>query len=53
MRPVGAFVIGRYGDKYGRRRALVLTIVMMALATGIIGLIPTYATIGIAAPSSS
>jgi len=50
MRPVGAFVIGRYGDKYGRRRALVLTIVMMALATGIVGLIPTYAAIGIAAP---
>ena len=50
MRPVGAFVVGRYGDKYGRRRALVLTIVMMALATGIVGLIPTYETIGIAAP---
>src|SRR3954465_2034929 len=33
MRPVGAFVIGHYGDKYGRRRALVLTIVMMALST--------------------
>ena len=46
MRPVGAFIIGRFGDKYGRRRALVLTIVMMALATGIIGLIPTYAAIG-------
>lgn len=51
MRPVGAFVIGRFGDKYGRRRALVLTIVMMALATGIIGLIPTYAAIGVLAPA--
>lgn len=50
MRPVGAFVIGHFGDKYGRRRALVLTIVMMALATGIIGLIPTYASIGVLAP---
>ncbi len=50
MRPVGAFIIGRFGDKYGRRRALVLTIVMMALATGIIGLIPTYAAIGVLAP---
>jgi len=50
MRPVGAFVIGRFGDKFGRRRALVMTIVMMALATGIIGLIPTYATIGVLAP---
>lgn len=51
MRPVGAFVIGRFGDKFGRRRALVLTIVMMALATGIIGLIPTYAAIGVFAPA--
>ncbi|MBE7158304.1 MAG: MFS transporter [Rhodospirillales bacterium] len=51
MRPVGAFVIGRFGDKYGRRQALVLTIVMMALATGIIGLIPTYAAIGVFAPA--
>jgi MHS family proline/betaine transporter-like MFS transporter len=50
MRPVGAFIIGRFGDKYGRRRALVLTILMMALATGIIGLIPTYAAIGVLAP---
>ena len=52
MRPVGAFVIGRFGDKYGRRRALVLTILMMALATGIIGLIPTYAAIGVLRRSS-
>jgi MHS family proline/betaine transporter-like MFS transporter len=51
MRPVGAFVIGRFGDKFGRRQALVLTIVMMALATGIIGLIPTYAAIGVLAPA--
>jgi MHS family proline/betaine transporter-like MFS transporter len=50
MRPVGAFVIGRFGDKFGRRRALVLTIVMMAVATGVIGLIPTYAAIGVLAP---
>jgi MHS family proline/betaine transporter-like MFS transporter len=52
MRPVGAFVIGRFGDKFGRRRALVLTIVMMALATGIIGLVPKYAAIGVLAPAA-
>jgi MHS family proline/betaine transporter-like MFS transporter len=50
MRPVGAVVIGAYGDKHGRRAALVVTIGMMAAATGLIGLIPSYATIGIAAP---
>src|SRR5215213_695312 len=51
MRPVGAFVIGRLRDKYGRRPAFVLTIIIMALAPGIIGLIPTYAPIGLLAPA--
>lgn len=50
FRPLGAIVIGSFGDRYGRRQALVLTISMMAIATGLIGLIPTYASIGIAAP---
>lgn len=50
MRPVGALVIGSYGDKHGRRAALVLTIGLMAVGTGAIGLIPSYATLGIAAP---
>src|ERR1700761_5183567 len=50
FRPLGAIVIGAFGDRYGRRQALVLTIGMMAIATGLIGLIPGYATIGIAAP---
>src|SRR6478672_3690696 len=40
FRPVGAVVIGYYGDRYGRRKALVVTIGMMACATGITGLIP-------------
>jgi MHS family proline/betaine transporter-like MFS transporter len=39
MRPVGAMVIGWYGDRFGRRKALVVTIGMMAAATGITGLI--------------
>jgi len=50
MRPVGAIVIGAYGDRMGRRAALVVTIVLMALATGFTGLIPTYQSIGIWAP---
>lgn len=50
MRPVGAIVIGAYGDRFGRRAALVITIGMMAAATGFTGLIPTYHAIGIWAP---
>lgn len=50
MRPVGAVVIGGYGDRRGRKAALVLTMVLMAGATGLTGLIPSYAAIGLAAP---
>jgi MHS family proline/betaine transporter-like MFS transporter len=50
MRPVGAVVIGAYGDKHGRKAALVVTIALMAAATGLTGCIPSYATIGIGAP---
>ena len=50
MRPVGAVVIGAYGDRHGRRAALVVTIGAMAAATGVIGLIPSYAQIGYGAP---
>jgi MFS transporter, MHS family, proline/betaine transporter len=50
FRPVGAVVIGYYGDRYGRRKALVFTVGMMAAATGITGLIPSYAAIGLWAP---
>jgi len=50
MRPVGAAVAGSYGDRRGRRQALVLTIAMMAVSTGAVGLLPTYSTVGIAAP---
>jgi MHS family proline/betaine transporter-like MFS transporter len=50
MRPVGAIVLGAYGDRMGRRAALVVTIGLMALATGLTGLIPTYQSIGIWAP---
>ncbi len=50
FRPLGGIVIGRLGDTRGRKPALVLTILMMAVGTVIIGVIPTYASIGIAAP---
>jgi MHS family proline/betaine transporter-like MFS transporter len=50
MRPVGAVVIGAYGDRMGRRAALVITIGIMAGATGAVGLIPTYNSIGYWAP---
>ena len=50
MRPIGAIVLGAYGDRMGRRAALVVTIGMMAAATGITGIIPPYASIGVWAP---
>jgi MHS family proline/betaine transporter-like MFS transporter len=50
FRPIGALVIGSYGDRFGRRKALVVTVGMMACATGITGLIPSYASIGLWAP---
>src|SRR6202012_5716398 len=46
MRPVGAMVIGWYGDRFGRRRALVGTVGLMAVATGPTGLIPDSAGLG-------
>ncbi len=50
MRPVGSVVIGFYGDRAGRRAALVLTVGLMGLSTLAIGILPTYATAGIWAP---
>lgn len=50
FRPLGAFIAGHLGDKYGRRPVLVLTLVLMGTATALIGLLPTYAQIGVAAP---
>ena len=49
-RPLGALVIGHFGDRHGRKRALVLTIGIMAAATGCTGLIPGFATLGLWAP---
>ena len=50
MRPLGGFVFGSLGDRIGRRRVLSLVILMMGAATVAIGLLPTYAQIGIMAP---
>jgi MFS family permease len=49
-RPIGAAVFGHIGDRYGRKAALIITVVMMGVATGCIGLLPSYDTIGIWAP---
>ncbi|WFP16986.1 MFS transporter [Citricoccus muralis] len=50
FRPLGAIIAGHLGDKHGRKVALVLTLVGMGVATALIGLLPTYAQIGIWAP---
>jgi MHS family proline/betaine transporter-like MFS transporter len=50
IRPVGAMVIGSYGDTHGRKAALTLTIGLMTLGTALMAFAPTYATIGVAAP---
>jgi MHS family proline/betaine transporter-like MFS transporter len=50
MRPVGAMVLGSYGDRHGRKAALAVTITLMALATAMTGLVPSYAQVGVWAP---
>ena len=50
FRPLGAVVAGHLGDKLGRKKMLVFTLLMMGASTALIGLVPTYAQIGVAAP---
>lgn len=50
FRPVGAALFGRIGDRIGRRPTLIMVLLLMSGATTLIGVLPTYATIGIAAP---
>ncbi|WP_277675491.1 MFS transporter [Saccharopolyspora rectivirgula] len=49
-RPLGGLVFGHYGDRLGRKKLLVLSLVMMGGSTFVIGLLPTYQAIGVAAP---
>jgi MFS family permease len=49
-RPVGGIIFGHFGDRIGRKHTLVVALMMMGAATTLIGLLPTYGTIGIAAP---
>jgi metabolite-proton symporter len=49
-RPVGGLIFGHFGDKFGRKRALVTALILMGVGTTAIGLMPGYATIGIVAP---
>lgn len=49
-RPLGGILFGHFGDRLGRKRALVIALWMMGIASTLIGLLPTFATIGIAAP---
>ena len=49
-RPLGGLVFGRIGDRWGRRRMLALSVVSMAVPTFLMGLLPTYASIGVTAP---
>jgi MFS transporter, MHS family, proline/betaine transporter len=50
MRPIGGIIFGIIGDKFGRKSALVFSILMMAIPTAFIGFLPTYEQIGIIAP---
>jgi metabolite-proton symporter len=49
-RPVGAAIFGHYGDRIGRKAALIATLMLMGIATALMGVLPGYATIGVWAP---
>ncbi|GFG51443.1 MFS transporter [Mycolicibacterium agri] len=49
-RPLGGFIFGHFGDRIGRKRMLVMTMLIMGLSTFIMGLLPNYTAVGIAAP---
>jgi len=46
-RPVGAFVMGHIGDRYGRKRVLIGTVMLMGAATFLVGCLPTYGQVGV------
>ena len=49
-RPIGSFFLGHLGDKYGRKKVLILTLILMGISTFLVGCLPTYQQVGIAAP---
>ena len=49
-RPIGGIIFGHYGDRVGRKKTLIIALVLMGVSSTLIGLLPTYAMIGIAAP---
>ncbi|GHF25435.1 MFS transporter [Amycolatopsis deserti] len=49
-RPLGGIIFGHYGDRLGRKKTLVITLLMMGISTTLIGVLPSYAQIGVAAP---
>ncbi|MDT7611602.1 MAG: hypothetical protein QOG96_6105, partial [Pseudonocardiales bacterium] len=49
-RPIGAAIFGHYGDRIGRKTTLIATLLLMGISTFIIGLVPSFETIGILAP---
>ncbi|QPZ93265.1 MFS transporter [Thioclava electrotropha] len=51
MRPLGAAVFGWFGDRYGRARTMQISVVMMAMPTLFLGILPTYAQVGVLAPT--
>ncbi|HSD04776.1 MAG TPA: MFS transporter, partial [Nitrosopumilaceae archaeon] len=51
MRPLGAAIFGIYGDKFGRKKSMIITILGFSIATFVTGLLPTYAMVGIFAPA--
>ena len=51
-RPIGAVIFGRIGDRIGRRPTLIAVLLLMTVATALIGVMPTYASIGVAAPGA-
>ena len=51
VRPLGGIIFGHIGDKFGRRPSLVITLLVMGISTALVGLLPTYASVGIWAPT--
>ncbi|GHF26376.1 MFS transporter [Amycolatopsis deserti] len=49
-RPIGAFILGHVGDRFGRKKVLVFTVLLMGLSTFLVGCLPTYGQVGVLAP---